>query len=120
MPQIGSVSPPPKKVLKDDQLVMMAQPRGPQAEEYRVLRTNLEFVALAADEIRTVLITSAVEQEGKSTVAGNLALALARSGKRVCLVDLDLRRPYIHRFFHLLHGRGLPTSRWGVSAWTMP
>ena len=107
MPQIGSISPPPKKVLKDDQLVMMAQPRGAQAEEFRVLRTNLEFVALAADEIRTVLITSAVEQEGKSTVSGNLALALARSGKRVCLVDLDLRRPYIHRFFHLLHGRGV-------------
>ena len=107
MPQIGSVSPPPKRVLKDDQLVMMVQPRGAQAEEYRVLRTNLEFAALAADEIRTVLITSAVEQEGKSTVSGNLALALARSGKRVCLVDLDLRRPYIHRFFHLLHGRGV-------------
>jgi tyrosine-protein kinase len=107
VPQIGSISPPPKKLLKDDLLVMMAQPRGTQAEEYRVLRTNLEFVALAADEIRTILITSAVEQEGKSTVAGNLAVALARSGKRACLVDLDLRRPYIHRFFHLLHGRGV-------------
>ena len=107
LPQIGSASPPPKKVLKEDQLVMMAQPRGAQAEEYRVLRTNLAFVALAADEVSTVLITSGVEAEGKSTVAGNLAIALARSGKRVCLVDLDLRRPYIHRFFHLLHGRGI-------------
>jgi capsular exopolysaccharide synthesis family protein len=107
IPQIGNVSPPPKKLVKDDQLVMTAQPRGTQAEEFRVLRTNLEFVALAADEIRTVLITSAVEQEGKSTIAGNLAVALARGGKRVCLVDLDLRRPYIERFFHLLHGRGL-------------
>jgi capsular exopolysaccharide synthesis family protein len=107
IPQIGNVSPPPKKLLKDDQLVMTAQPRGAQAEEFRVLRTNLEFVALAADEIKTVLITSAIEQEGKSTVAGNLAVALARGGKRICLVDLDLRRPYIHRFFHLLHGRGV-------------
>ena len=107
IPQIGSVSPPPKKLLKNDQLVMMAQPRGPQAEEYRVLRTNLDFASLAADEIKTVLITSAVEQEGKSTVAANLAIALARSGKRTCLVDLDLRRPYLDRFFHLLHGRGI-------------
>ena len=107
IPQIGSVSPPPKKLLKDDQLVMMAQPRGPQAEEYRVLRTNLDFASLAADEIKTVLITSAVEQEGKSTVAANLAIALARSGKRTCLVDLDLRRPYLDRFFHLLHVRGI-------------
>jgi len=107
IPQIGSVSPPPKKLLKDDQLVMLAQPRGTQAEEFRVLRTNLEFVSLAVDEVKTVLITSAVEQEGKSTVAANLALALARSGKRVCLVDLDLRRPYVHRFFHLLRGKGI-------------
>lgn len=107
MPQIGSVSPPPKKLVKDDQLVMMAQPRGTKAEEYRVLRTNLEFVSLAADDINTVLVTSAVEQEGKSTVAGNLAVALARSGKHVCLVDLDLRRPYIHWFFHLVDGRGI-------------
>jgi capsular exopolysaccharide synthesis family protein len=107
MPQIGRVSPPTKKLVKEDQLVMLAQPRGTQAEEYRVLRTNLEFVALSADEIKTVMITSAVEQEGKSTVAGNLAVALARSGKRVCVVDLDLRRPYLHRFFHLLHGRGV-------------
>jgi Mrp family chromosome partitioning ATPase/capsular polysaccharide biosynthesis protein len=107
VPQIGVISAPPKKLLKSDQLVMMAQPRGNQAEEYRVLRTNLDFVSLAADEVRSVLITSAVEQEGKSTVAANLAIALARSGKRVCLVDLDLRRPYIDRFFHLLHGRGV-------------
>jgi non-specific protein-tyrosine kinase len=54
-------------------------------------------VSLAADEVRTVLITSAVEEEGKSTVAANLAVALARSGKRTCLVDLDLRRPYLDR-----------------------
>ena len=107
IPQIGSVSPPPKKLLKNDQLVMMAQPRGPQAEEYRVLRTNLDFASLATDEIKTVLITSSVEQEGKSTVASNLAIALARSGKRTCLVDLDLRRPYLDRFFHLLHLRGI-------------
>ena len=107
IPQIGSVSPPPKKLVKNDQLVMMAQPRGPQAEEYRVLRTNLDFASLAADEIKTVLITSAVEREGKSTVASNLAIALARSGKRICLVDLDLRRPYLDRFFHLLHVRGI-------------
>ena len=103
----GCVSPPPKKLLKSDQLVMMAQPRGAQAEEYRVLRTNLEFASLAGNEIKTVLITSAVEQEGKSTVAANLAIAFARSGKRACLVDLDLRRPYLDRFFHLSHAKGI-------------
>jgi len=107
IPQIGVVSPPPKKLLKRDQLVMMAQPRDARAEEYRVLRTNLEFASLAGNEIKTVLITSAVEEEGKSTVAANLAIAFARSGKRACLVDLDLRRPYLDRFFHLPRAKGI-------------
>ena len=107
IPQIGMVSPPPKKLLKRDQLVMMAQPRDALAEEYRVLRTNLEFASLAGNEIKTVLITSAVEEEGKSTVAANLAIAFARSGKRACLVDLDLRRPYLDRFFHLSRAKGI-------------
>lgn len=107
IPQLGVVSPPPKKLLKRDQLVMMAQPRDARAEEYRVLRTNLEFASLAGNEIKTVLITSAVEEEGKSTVAANLAIAFARSGKRACLVDLDLRRPYLDRFFHLSRAKGI-------------
>jgi Mrp family chromosome partitioning ATPase len=107
IPQLGVVSPPPKKLLKRDQLVMMAQPRDTLAEEYRVLRTNLEFASLAGNEIKIVLITSAVEEEGKSTVAANLAIAFARSGKRACLVDLDLRRPYLDRFFHLSQGKGI-------------
>src|SRR6185312_14344665 len=107
IPQIGVVSPPPKKLLKRDQLVMMAQPRDARAEEYRVLRTNLEFASLAGNEVKTVLITSAVEEEGKSTVAANLAIAFARSGKRACLVDLDLRRPYLDRFFHLPRAKGI-------------
>jgi succinoglycan biosynthesis transport protein ExoP len=48
---------------------------------------------------RTIMVTSAVEQEGKSTTVANLAVAFARGGARVTLVDLDLRRPFLHRFF---------------------
>ncbi len=57
--------------------------------------------------MRSILVTSAIEQEGKSTTAANLAIALARAGKHTCLVDLDLRRPYLARFFHLLHKQGI-------------
>ena len=96
----------PRRLQRSDQLVMLADPNGPHAEGYRLLRTNLEFVNLDLSA-RSILVTSALEQEGKSTTAANLAVALARAGRRVALVDLDLRKPYIHKFFDLEHRAGL-------------
>lgn len=98
---------PPKDIAKADSLVMLARPQGTHAEAFRMLRTNLEFARLEGPDIRTILVTSAVEEEGKSTTAANLAIALARSGSRVALVDLDLRRPFLHRFFSLVHAEGV-------------
>lgn len=107
MPQLARVPPPPRDVQKNDRLVMIAESGGPSAEAFRMLRTNLDFATLDHDEIRTILITSAVEQEGKSTTAANLAIAEARAGHRVALVDLDLRLPYIDRFFELELAQGV-------------
>lgn len=76
------------------------------AEAYRTLRTNLRFVSLERP-LRTVLVTGAVAEAGKSTCAANLAAALARGGDKVVLVSADLRRPSIHRFFGLTNSRGL-------------
>lgn len=81
-----------------DEIAMFTDSVGRSAEAYRLLATNLEFV-LAQDATRTLLVTSAIDQEGKSTTASNLAVALARSGKRVLLVDMDMRRPRLHRIF---------------------
>lgn len=80
------------------QLVTAADPRSHVAEAYRLLRTNLQFSAVDRP-LRTLLITSPHAQEGKSTTAGNLARVLAESGRRVTLVDGDLRRPSLHRIF---------------------
>ena len=80
--------------------MMEPNSRGNHAEAYRKLRVALDFANLQP-KARVIMVTSAVEQEGKSTTVANLAVALAQVGRRVVLVDLDLRRPYLDRFFDL-------------------
>ena len=77
---------------------MLATSQDASAEAIRRLRTNLEFSLLDRD-VRVLMVTSAVQQEGKSTTVSNLAVALARSGRDVALVDLDLRRPLVADLF---------------------
>lgn len=81
--------------VRGKKLVMLVDPRSPYAEPFRRLRTNIEFVNTEG-WARTILVTSAVAGEGKSTTAGNLAVATARAGRHVVLVDLDLRLPTLH------------------------
>lgn len=85
---------------RDVAVTMLADPSNQSAESYRVLRHNLEFMSLA-NHIKTIMVTSAMEHEGKSTALANLAVAYARAGKRVALVDLDLRKPAIQNLFGL-------------------
>jgi tyrosine-protein kinase len=105
LPLLGRLPRPPKRLRRSDKLVMLEDPASAQAEAFRMLRANLDFMTLDRDA-RTIIITSALEQEGKSTTVANLAVAFARAGKRVVLVDLDLRRPVLARFFDL-EGPGL-------------
>ncbi|MBA2475907.1 MAG: CpsD/CapB family tyrosine-protein kinase [Actinobacteria bacterium] len=106
LPLLARVPEPPRQLARQNRLVMVADPRSSQAEAFRMLRTNLEFVNLER-EARTIMITSAVEREGKSTTIANLAVALAKGGRRVVLVDLDLRRPFLDVFFGLQGRPGL-------------
>ena len=100
MPLIARLPEPPRHLRNTGSLVALAEPNSPAAEAFRMLRTNLDFATIG-DDIRSIMITSAEAQEGKSTTAANLAIMLARRGRRVLLVDLDLRRPFLHRFFDL-------------------
>jgi len=89
-----------------DGLVTLTQPRSPTAESYRTLRTNLQF-SLLRRPLGSLVVTSPNPGEGKSTTSANLAVVMAQSGKRVVLVDGDLRKPALHRFFGLPNNLGL-------------
>lgn len=89
-----------------DGLVTLKQPRSPISESYRVLRTNLRFSGIE-NPGGIMLVTSAGPGEGKSTTAANLAVSMAQAGKRIVLVDADLRRPSVHKVFELNNSRGL-------------
>jgi len=89
-------------------LITITDPRSPVAEAYRRLRTNLEFASLDSS-LRTLLVTSAGPDEGKSTTLSNLAVSIAQAGRRVILVDGDLRHPCLHELFGLDNRQGLTT-----------
>jgi capsular exopolysaccharide synthesis family protein len=91
-----------------DHLITVADPRSPVSEAYRTLRTNLDFSSLDKP-IKTMLVTSAGPEEGKSTVLANLAVTTAQTGRKVILVDCDLRRPTLHNTFNLKNTVGLTT-----------
>lgn len=91
---------------KDEAVVVsMAAPRSPASEAYRTLRTSVQFLGLDSP-IRLIQITSPSAEEGKSTTLTNLAVALARTGRKVLVVCCDLRRPRLHTFFDLSNDVG--------------
>jgi succinoglycan biosynthesis transport protein ExoP len=106
LPLLARLPEPSRRLRHDHQLVMLTEPFDAAAEPFRILRTNLEFENLER-QATTIMVSSAIEREGKSTTVANLAVALARGGHSVALVDLDLRRPFIHRFFELNEQPGL-------------
>ncbi len=87
--------------------VSLREPGSVAAESYRILRTRLQS---AAPRMKTLLVTSALPSEGKSTTTANMGIAFARLGLRVLLVDIDLRRPSLHRHFWISNSEGLATA----------
>ena len=94
---------------EDGRLVMLQNTSVPATEAYRVLRTNLQF-AMVDRALKLLVVTSPSPMEGKSLTAANLAAALARGGKRVIVVDVDMHRPTQHRLFKLVNNIGLTTA----------
>lgn len=92
--------------MKYEELKVYNEPKSGIAEAIRIIRTNLEFSAVKS-EIKTILVTSSVASEGKSFVSANLACAFAQNGKKVLLIDCDLRRGRVHELFSLENYKGL-------------
>jgi len=91
---------------KTNELITVAEPRSAISEAYRTLRTNLDFASLDR-ALKTLVITSAGVGEGKSTTLANLAVVSAQAGRRVILVDADLRRPTLHQILGASNEAGL-------------
>ena len=87
-------------------LVTQHDPKSPAAEAYKVIRTSIQF-AKAGNSLKTIAITSCTPDEGKSTTAANLAIVLTQTGKRVLLMDCDMRNPTVHKNFKLSNKVGL-------------
>lgn len=96
--------------IKDDEslLVTARKPRAPASEDFRSLRTNIQFASVDYP-LRTILVTSPTEGDGKTTIATNLSIILAQGHRKVTLVDADLRRPHVHRHMRI-------SNRWGLTS----
>lgn len=91
---------------KAPRLYCLEQPKSANADLFRSIRSNIRYTRVGG-EIRSILVTSSLPEEGKSTVAMNLAIAMAETGRTVLLIDGDLRSPTVHKAFNLTNWVGL-------------
>ena len=89
-------------------LITVADPKNPVSEQFRTIRTNIHFMSVD-QPLKLVAFTSSNVSEGKSTVTANVAVTWAQEGKKVLLIDADLRRSTLHSTFNLDNRSGLTT-----------
>jgi capsular exopolysaccharide synthesis family protein len=87
-------------------LIVHTSPKSTRAEAFRQLRTNIQFIE-AAEVKKSIVVTSSIPSEGKSSTISNLAIAMADTGAKVLLVDCDFRKPKMHKYFSIEGAVGL-------------
>ncbi len=106
LPVLGRIPQANKKTIKQLDMIVVNDPYNPISEAYRILSANIQLITDRSKE-RIILITSAHSGEGKSVTASNIACAYAKMGKKVLLIDADIRRPSLHNRFNLENNKGL-------------
>lgn len=87
-------------------LITLVNPSSLVSEQFKTLRTNIQFT-MVDQKLKTLVITSAAPNAGKSTISANLAVTFALQGLKVLLVECDLRRPSVHKLFHVSNIKGI-------------
>lgn len=103
LPILGLI---PNYSLKDNELISKVSPRNPATESYRLLRTNLQYSSVD-NPLKSILVTSSIPGEGKSSLVANLGQVMAQIHQNVVMIDCDLHRPKLHKFFQLANWLGL-------------
>jgi len=97
---------PKAKSLKRSNIISTLDPTSPIIESYRMVRNSIQYIS--RDNLpKSIVITSSVEGEGKSSIAANISLAFKMSGMSIMLIDFNLRRPSLHNFFDVPNDKGL-------------
>lgn len=97
-----------KLLLKTRRLITISDSKSIIAEQFRTIRTNIKFSVPDID-LKAILVTSSTPGEGKSTNAANLGVVFAQEGKKVLIVDADMRKPTLHHIFGIFNTVGLST-----------
>lgn len=95
------------------ELIVQRDPKSPISETFRTLRTNIQFMS-SSKELKTIVVTSTLPGEGKSWTSSNLAIAFAQAGKRVILVDADMRKGRLYHLFNVPPKPGLSNYLSGI------
>jgi len=104
----------PEVKKKNIKIEVLADPKSPYAESHRSLRTNLQFTQ-NKNKAHVILITSTIMGEGKSTTVANLSAIFNLAGYKCVVINLDLRKPTLHKFFNVDNSIGMSTYLSGRS-----